>query len=156
MITIEKVSKFFGRLKALDEISVKLEEGKSYALIGPNSSGKTTLIKSILGMVIPTSGEIAVNGINIRNQWDYRQHIGYMQQIDRYPDNMKIGQLVDMMKKIRKGEQRVDEELIDTIRLKDIFDKRLHTLSGGTRQKVSSALAFLFNPCVLILDEPTA
>lgn len=156
MISIEKVSKFFGRLKALDEISVKLDEGKSYALIGPNSSGKTTLIKSILGMVIPTSGEIAVNGINIRNQWDYRQHIGYMPQIGRYPDNMKIGQLVDMMKNIRKGAPRLDEELIDTFRLKDIFDKRMHTLSGGTRQKVSAALAFLFNPGVLILDEPTA
>ncbi len=156
MISIEKVSKYFGRLKALDEVSIRMDQGKSYALIGPNSSGKTTLIKSILGMVIPSSGEILVDGINIRNQWDYRERIGYMPQIGRYPDNMRIGQVMDMMKNIRKDVPQMDEELIGTFRLQEIFDKRMHTLSGGTRQKVSAALAFLFNPSILILDEPTA
>lgn len=156
MISIRKVSKQFGRLKALDEVSMELTQGNSYALIGPNSSGKTTLIKSVLGMVVPTSGEILIDDTPIKHKWEYRKNIGYMPQIGRYPDNMRIGQLFDMMKNIRKNSFLLDEDLVGAFKLEQMFDKRLHTLSGGTRQKVSAALAFLFNPSILILDEPTA
>lgn len=156
MISIKNVSKQFGKIRALIDVSIELEKGNSYALIGPNSSGKTTLIKSILGMVVPTTGEIRVANKNIKNQWDYRAHIGYMPQIGRYPDNMRIGQLFDMMKNIRKDSYILDEDLLTAFNLEQMSDKRLHTLSGGTRQKVSAALAFLFNPGILILDEPTA
>lgn len=156
MITIDNIKKNFGSLKALDGISLNLKSGHSYALIGPNGSGKTTVIKSILGLVVISSGTITVDGEDISRQWTYREKIGYMPQIGRYPDNMKIGQLFDMMMNIRKNSGPLDEELIETFRLRDLFDKRMHTLSGGTRQKVSAALAFLFNPPVLILDEPTA
>jgi Cu-processing system ATP-binding protein len=69
---------------------------------------------------------------------------------------MTIGQLIDMMKNIRKNSSKLDDSLIEGFKLYKIFDKRMHALSGGTRQKVSAALAFLFNPPVLILDEPTA
>ncbi|HEY5771053.1 MAG TPA: ATP-binding cassette domain-containing protein, partial [Chitinophagaceae bacterium] len=87
----------------------------------------------------------------------YRSQIGYMPQIGRYPDNMKVGHLFKMLKNIRNvSEDKLDKELIDKFGLKQIFDKPMRTLSGGTRQKVSAALAFLFNPDVLILDEPTA
>ena len=156
MITIDNIKKNFGALQVLDGISLSLKSGHSYALIGPNGSGKTTIIKSILGLVVISSGSIHVDGEDISRQWAYREKIGYMPQIGRYPDNMKIGQLFDMMMNIRKNSGPLDEELIETFRLRDLFDKRMHTLSGGTRQKVSAALAFLFNPPVLILDEPTA
>jgi Cu-processing system ATP-binding protein len=156
MISFKEVSKKFGRVQALDLVTLELVNGSSYALIGPNGSGKTTFIKAVLGMVIPTSGEILVEGKNIRNDWPYREKIGYMPQIGRYPDNMRIGQLFDMIKNIRKNAVNLDEELVNAFRLDTMLDKRLHTLSGGTRQKVSAALAFLFNPPVLILDEPTA
>ncbi len=156
MISIKEVSKRFGRVLALDRVSIELQKGRSYALIGPNGSGKTTLIKSILGMVVPSSGQIIFDGTLIANDWRYREKVGYMPQVGRYPENMRIGQLIDMMKNIRKGVEHLDEELIETFRLRRIFDKRVHALSGGTRQKVSAALAFLFNPPVLILDEPTA
>jgi Cu-processing system ATP-binding protein len=137
-------------------VSLELQAGKSYALIGPNGSGKTTLIKSILGLVIPTSGDIVFDGESIIRDWKYREKIGYMPQIGHYPDNMRIGQLIDMMKNIRQGNPKLDEELIDAFKLYKMYDKRMHALSGGTRQKVSAALAFLFNVPVLILDEPTA
>ncbi|MCF8256279.1 MAG: ABC transporter ATP-binding protein [Flavobacteriales bacterium] len=156
MISVEDIRKNFGNLRALDGVSVELSKGRSYAFIGPNGSGKTTLIKCILGLVIPTSGDIRLEGESILNQWDYRASIGYMPQIGRYPDNMRIGQLMDMMMNIRNHSGALDEELIAEFRLRDMYDKPMHGLSGGTRQKVSAALAFLFNPPMLILDEPTA
>ncbi len=156
MIWIKEVDKKFGKTRALMDVELHLKKGRSYALIGPNGSGKTTLIKSILGLVVPTSGEILFDGRSIANDWKYREHIGYMPQIGRYPENMTIGQLMDMMKNIRKNATTLDESLIDEFRLTRIYNKRMHTLSGGTRQKVSAALAFLFDPPVLILDEPTA
>lgn len=158
MIIASNVTKRFGRLKALNNVSVTCSRGNCIALIGPNGSGKTTLIKSILGMVTPDSGFITFNDKNILHDWLYREHIGYMPQIGRYPENMTIGQVLAMMKDIRKNSKNnaLDEDLVDAFKLKEILHKRMRTLSGGTRQKVSAALAFLFNPEVLILDEPTA
>lgn len=157
MIIASNVSKKFGKLKVLDNISVTCNKGECIALIGPNGSGKTTLIKCILGMVVPCSGFITFNDKNILHDWQYRSNIGYMPQIGRYPDNMTIKQVIDMMKDIRKDSAgTLDEELAEAFGLRAIMQKRMRTLSGGTRQKVSAYLAFLFNPDVLILDEPTA
>lgn len=157
MIIANNVSKKFGSLKALDNVSVTCNRGECIALIGPNGSGKTTLIKCILGMVVCNSGFITFNDANILHDWNYRSQIGYMPQIGRYPDNMTIGQVLDMMKDIRGKENKVmDDELILQFKLNELLNKRMRTLSGGTRQKVSAALAFLFDPAVLILDEPTA
>lgn len=157
MIKISNVIKKFGKLAALDDVSVECKTTECIALIGPNGCGKTTLIKSILGMVVPNSGTIMFNGKNISKDWLYRKQIGYMPQIGRYPENMTIGQIFEMMKSIRKDNAiTLDEELILEFELDKIMDKRMGNLSGGTRQKVSACLAFLFNPEVLILDEPTA
>jgi len=158
MIIASNVSKKFGQLKALDNVSTTCVRGECIALIGPNGSGKTTLIKSILGMVVPNSGFITFNGKNILHNWLYRENIGYMPQTGRYPENMTIRQVISMMKDIRQktSSAQLDEELLESFGLNKILNKRMRTLSGGTRQKVSATLAFLFNPDVLILDEPTA
>jgi Cu-processing system ATP-binding protein len=159
MIKFENINKSFGKLEVLQNISLNLEMGHSVAILGPNGSGKTTLIKSLLGMVIPDSGQILFDGNNIKNEFAYRSEIGYMPQIGNYPPNLKIAQLIDMMKDIRKGKKEgiiIDEEIIELFKLKEMYQKPLGTLSGGTKQKVSAALAFLFDPKVLILDEPTA
>jgi Cu-processing system ATP-binding protein len=158
MIIANNVTKKFGKLKALNNVSVTCNKGECIALIGPNGSGKTTFIKSILGMVVPDSGFITFNEKNIIHDWAYRRHIGYMPQIGRYPDNMTIRQVFKMMKDIRSDSMKkvVDESLIWYFGLDQIMHKRMRTLSGGTRQKVSASLAFLFDPDVLILDEPTA
>ena len=159
MIKFENINKSFGKLEVLQNISLNFEMGQSIAILGPNGSGKTTLIKSLLGMVIPDSGQILFDGKNIKNEFAYRSEIGYMPQIGNYPPNLKIAQLIDMMKDIRKGKKEgiiIDEEIIELFKLKEMYQKPLGTLSGGTKQKVSAALAFLFDPKVLILDEPTA
>ncbi len=157
MIGIHKLNKRFGSLQVLQDFELSFQSHTSYALMGPNGSGKTTLIKSMLGLVIPDSGSIVFAGQPIAGQWAYRSQIGYMPQIGCYPDNIKIGQLLDMMKNLRAGSREgLDEELVYAFGLDRLLHKEMHSLSGGTRQKVSAALAFMFRPVVYILDEPTA
>lgn len=157
MIELKNISKKFGKLQVLNGISTHFTEGECVALLGPNGCGKTTMIKSILGMVIPDSGEILFDGIPVKKDWQYRKDIGYMPQIGRYPENMTIAHLISMMKDIRKvNGEKPDEDLVRKFGLDTMLNKRMRTLSGGTTQKVSAALAFMFRPKVLILDEPTA
>lgn len=155
MIRFTNIYKRFGRLQALDNINLSFSASKSVALIGPNGSGKTTLIKSLLGMVVPDKGDIAFKDASILGSCDYRANIGYMPQISSYPENMTIAQVIEMMKDIRQYNQ-LDEDLVTAFKLPQLANKPMRTLSGGTRQKVSACLAFLFNPEVLVLDEPTA
>ena len=122
MIIANNVSKKFGNLIALNNFSVTCNKGECIALIGPNGSGKTTFIKAILGMVVCDSGFITVNGFNIKNDWQYRSKIGYMPQIGRYPENMTIGQVLEMMQDIRgqKNNKDLDEDLIERFAIKSL------------------------------------
>ena len=156
MIKIKNIEKRYRKLLALNDINAEFNKGQVISLIGPNGSGKTTLLKCILGLVRPDEGTIYFNDLPIAGKVDYRKDIGYMPQIGRYPDNMKIGQLFTMLKNIRAIGKPIDEELYYKFKLDTILDKSMRSLSGGTRQKVSAALAFLFDADILILDEPTA
>lgn len=156
MIIIEHLTKSFKKFTALNDISLNFEPGQTISLLGPNGSGKTTLIKSILGLVIPENGSISINGKEIKTSWQYRSKIGYMPQIGRYPENMTIGQVIRMLKEIRTDTTDYDEELIEAFDISSLQHKSMRSLSGGTRQKVSACLAFLFSPEIYILDEPTA
>lgn len=156
MIAIKDISKRFGKLQALDKVSLQLNAGNCVALIGPNACGKTTLIKTILGMVMPDEGTVFFDGKDIRNNNAYRQQIGYMPQIGRYPENMTIGQVLNMIKGIRNNPEMPDMELYERFGIGKMLNKKMRTLSGGTTQKVSATLAFMFHSPVLILDEPTA
>ena len=156
MIEIKDLNKKFGKFEVLKNINLSCKKGECIALIGPNGCGKTTLIKAVLGMVLPDTGTIHFNGNSVLGEYQYREKIGYMPQIGRYPDNMTIGQIIEMIKKIRNSSNNLDEDLFNAFELEKMFDKQMRTLSGGTTQKVSAVLAFLFNPEVLILDEPTA
>ncbi|MCO6463232.1 MAG: ABC transporter ATP-binding protein [Saprospiraceae bacterium] len=156
MIKVENITKQFGKFKALDDVSVHMNQGECIALIGPNGCGKTTLIKSILGMVLPQEGVILFDGKSIKNDDIYRNQIGYMPQIGRYPVNMTIGQVITMIQSIRNQQGELDFDLYNRFELDKMLEKRMGTLSGGTTQKVSATLAFMFHSKVLILDEPTA
>ncbi|OXA80721.1 copper ABC transporter ATP-binding protein [Flavobacterium columnare NBRC 100251 = ATCC 23463] len=156
MIVIDNCNKKFEKLNVLKNVSITLESGQCVALIGPNGCGKTTLIKSILGMVIPDSGAIFVKNQSIQKDFLYRNNIGYMPQIGRYPEGLTIGEVIEMIKELRNSKDKLDEELLHSFEVQKMFDKPMGTLSGGTTQKVSAILAFLFNPDILILDEPTA
>ena len=100
MIKINNLVKHFGKFRALDNINLQLIEGQSIALIGPNGCGKTTLMKSVLGLNVVEQGDIIVNGKNVSEDFSYRENIGYMPQIGRYPENMTIGQTIKMIQDI--------------------------------------------------------
>lgn len=156
MIELKNISKSFSKTSVLRGVNLTFRKGTCVALIGPNGCGKTTLIKTILGMVVADKGEILFDGKSIHREHVYRSRIGYMPQIGRYPENMTIGQIIKMITNIRNPSEAVDPFLMTQFNLESIQNKRMRTLSGGTTQKVSATLAFLFNPDVLILDEPTA
>ena len=157
MIAFKNISKSFGKTKILDQLNLELLKGQSIALIGPNGSGKTTLIKCLLGLVVPTSGKIQIEGVNTIGSWLHRSNIGYMPQIGRYPDNITVMQLFEMIKEVRKDTYtKLDEELLHSFDIFKFENKTMRSLSGGMRQKVSACLAFMFDPEILILDEPTA
>jgi len=156
MIKIDHLYKNFGRHQVLLDICLEFRENQSIALIGPNGSGKSTLIKIILGMVLPRKGNVSFDGSSIEGQSLYRRQIGYMPQMSRFPANMTVSQLFNMMKSLRKDEKSRDMDLYRAFEIDQMGSKRLEILSGGMKQKVSAALAFLFDPKVLILDEPTA
>ena len=157
MIEVKNLTKKFGKFTALDDLNLSFTNSKSIALIGPNGCGKTTLIKSILGLNVIETGDILVDGKSVKDDYRYRRDIGYMPQIGRYPENMSIGQTIKMIKDTRKtSETHLDTELLENFELEKMYDKKMGTLSGGTTQKVSAVLAFMFDPKVIILDEPTA
>jgi Cu-processing system ATP-binding protein len=156
MIEVQGVSKRFGRLQVLKSLDLEVAEGRVTAILGPNGAGKTTLIKSVLGLVRPDAGEIRVAGVPIDARGEYRSRIGYMPQIPRYPENLTVAEILAMIKDLRSRFDGLDEELIQLFELESQFEKPFKTLSGGNRQRVAAAVAFLFRPDLLILDEPTA
>jgi len=156
MIKIDELKKNFGKLEALKNIDLDLQDGNVHAIVGPNASGKTTLIKSILGLVKPDSGTIEINGQKINGNYSYRSKLGYMPQTARFPDNLTVKEILHLIRDLRGNPEQTDNELLWKFKLEKEMDKALKSCSGGTRQKVSAVIAFLFKPQTLILDEPTA
>ncbi len=156
MIDLAGIKKRFGKLEVLTGIDLHLARSRVTAILGPNASGKTTLIKAILGLVKPDAGQILFDGEALNGSWSYRARIGYMPQQARFPDNLSAREIIALVKDLRDDPADTDEDLIEAFDLGPELDKPLRTLSGGTRQKVSAVVAFLFRPDVVILDEPTA
>ena len=156
MINIQGLKKKFGSLQVLNDLSLQIPDGQATGIVGPNGSGKTTLIKHLLGLVKPDEGSIEVNGVHLNGSYEYRRNIGYMPQMARYPENMKVRELIDFIIKIRGDEPVFEKELIDLFELGKEMQKPLRTLSGGTKQKAGALAALMFDPPILILDEPTA
>jgi len=154
MIEISNLHKKFGKNEVLTGLDLTVPPGGIIAVLGPNGSGKTTLIKSILGMVIPNTGTISINSMSVKGQWKYRQQIEYLPQIANFPNNLRVSELIRMIKDLR---QRTSDEtaLIELFGLQPFLDKKLATLSGGTKQKVNIVLTLMFDSPLIILDEPT-
>ncbi|MBI1932389.1 MAG: ATP-binding cassette domain-containing protein [Ignavibacteriales bacterium] len=155
MIIINNLDKYYGKTNVLKNINLKIEKSKITYLVGPNGSGKSTLIKAILGLIKKYSGTIEINGKIINGESDYRKIIGYMPQSASFPENLLVKDIIKMVKDVR-NQKEFDEELLHDFSLEKEKNKKLKNLSGGTVQKVNAAIAFLFDPQILILDEPTS
>jgi Cu-processing system ATP-binding protein len=168
MIEARDLRKRYGRLDVLRGLDLVVRPGRVTALVGPNSAGKTTLIKTVLGLVRADAGTILFDGQPIDAEGRYRARIGYMPQIARFPENLTGAELVEMLGDLRRDAgggtaaaagataRPRDEELLERLGLGEHMGKPLRTLSGGTRQKLNAVLAFLFTPDLLVLDEPTS
>ena len=156
MIRVRELTKRFDGVYALRAVDLDIIPGRVTAILGPNGAGKTTLMKMILGLTRVTDGKILVDGERIGDDPAYRARIGYMPQIARFPENLTAAELIAMLCDLRGEAAELDDDLVTRFGLSDQLGKPLRTLSGGTRQKVNAVLAFLFQPDLLILDEPTA
>jgi len=156
MIEARGVTKSYGPLSVLQGVDLDITPGLVTAIVGPNASGKTTFNKIVLGLVRPDAGTVRFDGTVVNGTSTYRRRIGYMPQAARYPENLCAHDVLSMLTDLRGPAVTRDEELIELFQLDAVMRAPIRTLSGGMRQRVNAALAFLFTPELLILDEPTA
>jgi Cu-processing system ATP-binding protein len=157
-VDITGLLKRYRRFEVLRGLDLSIEPGRITAIVGPNAAGKTTLIKTILGLVRPDAGGggVRVDGLTVNGGPAYRERIGYMPQAARFPEHLTGREIIRFLVDLRSRSAGLDEELLQRFRLDGLLDKPIRTLSGGTRQKLNAVVAFLFRPSLLILDEPTA
>jgi len=155
MITAHGLWKRFGGVDVLRGLDADITAGRVTAIVGPNGAGKTTFIKSILGLTRLDRGTLLFDGEPVTGDERYRRRIGYMPQIARFPENLTGTELLAFLRELR-GQPVTDDTLLDELQVRAALPKPLRVMSGGTRQKVNAAAAFLFRPALLILDEPTS
>lgn len=156
MIIISNLVKRYNKLEVLKGINAEISKGKVTAIVGPNGSGKTTIIKILLGLVKPDYGVITINGERINGDYHYRNNIGYMPQAASYPENLTVLEVLNMIKDLRDRDDKLEENLIKQFDLTSELNKPIRNLSGGNKQKLSAVISLMFNPDILIFDEPTA
>lgn len=160
MLTLNNVSKNFGKFTAVENISLNMDNGL-YALLAPNGAGKTTIIKMITTLLNPTEGEILYDGVNIKTMGAaYRELLGYLPQDFGYYKNNTPKQYLSYLAALKRVPKKETAEKIDylleMVGLSENADKKMRKFSGGMIQRVGIAQAMLNDPKILILDEPTA
>jgi ABC-2 type transport system ATP-binding protein len=157
-LTLHNVTKKFGEITAVDNVSLALEPGEMFALVGPDGSGKTTVIRMLCGITVPTSGELSVLGYDVRTQInDVRKRIGYLSQKFSLYGDLTIDENIEFFAEIH-GIRNYDArrtELLDFMRLTKFRDRLADKLSGGMKQKLALACTLIHAPQVIFLDEPT-
>ena len=160
MIEVKNITKKYGNVVAVDNISFKINEGEIIGLLGPNGAGKSTTMNMITGYIEPTEGEIIVEGYDIsKKSKKAKSQIGYMPEgVPLYSD-LTVKEFVTYMAELKKVDKKVRKEKVEKIieqtGLKDVEKKLTRNLSRGYKQRVSMAGALVGEPKILILDEPT-
>jgi len=156
VITIEHLTKSYGRTDVVSDFSLTIPDGESIALWGPNGAGKTTVVRCLLGLVT-YDGEIRVGGLDAAKQGkSVRGAMGYVPQELSFYDEMTVYDLLDYSAALRSlPPERVDDVLA-TVDLGDHRNKKIRELSGGLKQRVGIASALIPDPPILLLDEPTS
>ncbi|WP_324721652.1 gliding motility-associated ABC transporter ATP-binding subunit GldA [Salinimicrobium sp. HB62] len=155
-IQVNKISKFYGEQKALDNISFSIQKGEIVGFLGPNGAGKSTLMKILTGYLEPTSGEAVVNDYSISEEiLQAQKSIGYLPEHNSLYSEMYVREYLEFNALIYKVSKKRIEEVIFQTGLLPEANKKIEQLSKGYRQRVGLANALLHDPQVLILDEPT-
>jgi ABC-type multidrug transport system ATPase subunit len=156
MISVQGLTKDFGRFRALDELSFRVERGESVALWGGNGAGKSTAIRCLLG-ILPFRGEIAVDGIDVRRHGKAaRGRMGYVPQELRLHDDFRCLDILGFFARLRRADVRRCPDALAGVGLAEHARKRVRELSGGMKQRLALAIALLDDPPVLLLDELTS
>ena len=161
VVHTENLTKVFGSVRAVDGVTFDIQQGEVFGVLGPNGSGKTTTIRMLCGLLLPTSGTATVTGFDIRTQSEeIRRNIGYMSQRFGMYDDMTVAENLDFYASLYglagAEKKRRMEELFDDLGLRPRANQLVGTLSGGWKQRVSLACAIAHHPAILFLDEPTA
>ncbi|GAB4284068.1 MAG: ABC transporter ATP-binding protein [Candidatus Rifleibacteriota bacterium] len=160
MIAVQSLSRHFGSIKAVDDITFNVDKGEILGFLGPNGAGKSTTMKMITTFLAPTSGTASVAGFDINEQpLEVRRRIGYLPESSPSYKDMNVFDFLMFTAEIRgyDGEERLNKvkSIMETCNLKEVAFQQIDTLSKGYRQRVGFAQAFLHDPEYLILDEPT-
>ncbi len=160
MIKINNLSKKFGHLTAVENISFQVEPGEVLGFLGPNGAGKSTTMKMITGFLAPSSGSIEVSGYNVNdNPLEVKKRLGYLPEGAPSYGEMTPAQYLEFIAQVRQlsGQKKIDrnKEVIQRLHLDKVLNQTIDTLSKGFKRRVGLAQAILHDPEVLILDEPT-
>lgn len=157
VIRIKDVSKEFGDLKALDKVSLTVDNGNFFGLFGPNGAGKTTLLKILTGQMLPTHGAATVNGMDVvKSPMDVKRSIGIVPEVESPPSYLTAHEYLYFVSKVRNVndvETRIGRWL-KFLGMEDSEGQICRDLSKGGRQKLMLASAFIHEPKILFLDEP--
>ena len=154
VITVRGVSKRYGHVVAVDHVTLDVQPGEIYALLGLNGAGKTTLIRLLLGMVRPTAGDVEVTNRRVIDRAVWSQ-VGYLVETPSAYPELTVRENLEVVRRLRKIPDRgAVEDAIDLFGLRSYADRRARTLSLGNAQRLGLAKAFFHRPSLLVLDEP--
>ena len=157
-IVTKKLIKKFKEKTAVNGIDLNIKQGELFALLGTNGAGKTTTIKMLSGLILPTSGEILIESMDMKkDMFKIKEILNVSPQETAIAPNLTVKENLDFMAgvyQIKDKETKINE-LIKQFKLEDVLNKRAKTLSGGWQRKVSIAISLINNPKILFLDEPT-
>ena len=157
-IVTKKLIKKFKEKTAVNGIDLNIKQGELFALLGTNGAGKTTTIKMLSGLILPTSGEILIESMDMKkDMFKIKEILNVSRQETAIAPNLTVKENLDFMAgvyQIKDKETKINE-LIKQFKLEDVLNKRAKTLSGGWQRKVSIAISLINNPKILFLDEPT-